>query len=645
LIETMKYINIMGPVDDVDRVIERYVSRYDIQLERTARELPNEKGLTELTGPNPYARALAEADEMAGLLPPAPAGAREGARARVPSMGAEEALEVIRRFSEHMGEVSSNLSGLRGRRDGCVSAIAALEPFSELEFDFELIMGFEFIRFAFGRMPTMNFKQFEAFIYEDSEILFVHARTVGDYLYGIYFAPESCMDKVDSIFSSLHFEKTPIPTSVNGEELSGSPSQIIGRLRSELDGLNASIVEADRATMEEAHAGGAGAMGAARFEEAREALRRLHSCHEMRRYAAKTPNDFYIMVGWTTESSARRLEAETAGDDRLVLISEGANVSILSKPPTKLRTLRFFRPFEFFVRMYGLPSYDEIDPTAFVAVTYSILFGMMFADVGQGAVLMLAGLAIYLLRRARTALIACVVGFHSMAFGFVFGSFFGMEFDGLWLHPAEPDSIDTILLYSVGIGAFIIIVSIAFNIANSLRKRAFKDMLLHPNGLAGVIFYGALVTIVLLTAYGSPGTAGKVALAFVVLPMALMSFREPIGKLISGRRDIYKGSFGLFLFETLIGAFEVTLGYFSNTVSFVRVGAFALSHASMMHVVFMLSRGAGGGSNPVTVVLGNVLVMALEGLLVAIQVLRLEFYEMFGRFYEGGGREFKPVEY
>ena len=74
----------------------------------------------------------------------------------------------------------------------------------------------------------------------------------------------------------------------------------------------------------------------------------------------------------------------------------------------------------------------------------------------------------------------------------------------------------------------------------------------------------------------------------------------------------------------------------------MRIGAFAVSHAAMMEVVLMLSGATAGHTNWIGVIIGNIIVCALEGLVVGIQVLRLEYYELFSRFYNGSGREFKP---
>lgn len=98
----------------------------------------------------------------------------------------------------------------------------------------------------------------------------------------------------------------------------------------------------------------------------------------------------------------------------------------------------------------------------------------------------------------------------------------------------------------------------------------------------------------------------------------------------------------MFFVQSFFELFEVMLSYLSNTLSFIRIGAFAISHASMMEVVLMLAGAEAGTPNWLVIILGNIFVTGMEGLIVGIQVLRLEYYEMFSRFYNGGGKPFKP---
>ena len=127
-----------------------------------------------------------------------------------------------------------------------------------------------------------------------------------------------------------------------------------------------------------------------------------------------------------------------------------------------------------------------------------------------------------------------------------------------------------------------------------------------------------------------------------VLPLIIMFLKEPLTNLVNKKPHLIEGGVGMFITQGLFEMFEVLLSYFSNTLSFVRIGAFAVSHAAMMEVVLMLAGAESGSPNWVVVVLGNLFVCGLEGLIVGIQVLRLEYYEIFSRFYAGNGREFQP---
>ncbi|MEG2087126.1 MAG: ATPase, partial [Angelakisella sp.] len=129
---------------------------------------------------------------------------------------------------------------------------------------------------------------------------------------------------------------------------------------------------------------------------------------------------------------------------------------------------------------------------------------------------------------------------------------------------------------------------------------------------------------------------------FIALPLVVIFLKEPLGHLLHKKKPFPDG-IGGFVLESFFEMFEVLLSFVSNTMSFLRVGGFILSHAGMMAVVMTLSGMVGAGASPVVIVIGNLFVMALEGLIVGIQVLRLEFYEIFSRFYDGDGKPFTPV--
>ena len=136
--------------------------------------------------------------------------------------------------------------------------------------------------------------------------------------------------------------------------------------------------------------------------------------------------------------------------------------------------------------------------------------------------------------------------------------------------------------------------------------------------------------------------AAAILIIMFVLPLLVMFFKEPLTAVLEKKSEKISGGVGMFITQGFFELFEVLLSYFSNTISFVRVGAFAVSHAAMMQVVLMLAGAETGAPSIPVIVLGNLFVCGMEGLIVGIQVLRLEYYELFSRFYKGSGREFKP---
>ena len=126
------------------------------------------------------------------------------------------------------------------------------------------------------------------------------------------------------------------------------------------------------------------------------------------------------------------------------------------------------------------------------------------------------------------------------------------------------------------------------------------------------------------------------------IPLIIIMLKEPLTRLVKKESPMIEGSKGMYFVQSFFELFEVMLSYLSNTLSFVRIGAFAVSHAAMMEVVLMLAGAEAGSPNWLVVIGGNIFVTAMEGLIVGIQVLRLEYYEMFSRFYKGSGKPFRP---
>ena len=329
--------------------------------------------------------------------------------------------------------------------------------------------------------------------------------------------------------------------------------------------------------------------------------------------------------------------------------------------PVLLKHPRALRPFEILVKAYGLPRYHELEPTAIVAVTYLVMFGMMFGDVGHGAIFVLAGLAALLAGRTTktrdAGLLALFAGLSSMGFGAAYGSCFGLEqfkARALWHDPLAGDPM-ALMRCALGLGVVMISLGVVLNIINHLRRGDVLGGMLDKFGVAGVVFYWGTIGLVTQSAgLRSRGLLGLALVAFMAVPIAGWISREVLEQLRSrksGHPDGANTSLGTVVAESVVGAFEGVLSYFANTVSFVRLAAYAMSHAALLLAAFMMAaelRRAGAAGELLgagIIILGNLVALTLEGIIVSVQALRLEYYEFFGKFFSGAGEPFKPFRF
>ncbi|MCF0143423.1 MAG: ATPase, partial [Parasporobacterium sp.] len=287
----------------------------------------------------------------------------------------------------------------------------------------------------------------------------------------------------------------------------------------------------------------------------------------------------------------------------------------------------------------------------FLGLTYSFIFGAMFGDLGHGLVLLIGGALIYFIKKSQLAGIISCAGFFSSIFGVLFGSVFGFEniIEPLWLSPMKAMStlnfvgrIKTVFVLAVAFGMFLMLVLMIINIISSIKQKDFKSCIFSQNGIAGFVFYGSLTLVVFLFMGNKPLPASIILVLLLGVPALCIALKEPLTNLLNKKKALETGV-GMFCIEAFFDLFEVCLTFLSNTLSYLRIGAFALSHAAMMEVVLSLTGYAEGGQGSIVgLILGNVVVIGFEGLIVGIQVLRLEYYEFFSRFYKGSGRAFTP---
>ena len=233
----------------------------------------------------------------------------------------------------------------------------------------------------------------------------------------------------------------------------------------------------------------------------------------------------------------------------------------------------------------------------------------------------------------------------------MFGSIFGFEdvIEPLWIRPIDHmttlpflGKLNTVFIVAVAFGMFLIMVAMVLHIINAIKSKDIENAWFDANGLAGLVFYIAVVVTIVLFLTGQTLPGGIVMAVMFGIPLIVILFKEPITRAIQKRADKMEVGKGMFLVQGFFEMFETLLSYFSNTISFIRIGAFAVSHAAIMEVVLQLAGAESGHPNWLGVVFGNLFVCGFEGLIVGIQVLRLEYYEMFSRFYKGSGHAFDP---
>ncbi len=343
--------------------------------------------------------------------------------------------------------------------------------------------------------------------------------------------------------------------------------------------------------------------------------------------------EFFVMKGWATHKGLKILKS-FQNEGKLVLFE---NVDVECVPPTLLRNPAFIRPFEMLTKMYGVPRGDEIDPTPIIAILFLFFYGMMFGDIGHGLVIAILSWLLHRKTHSDLWYIMSLSGLSSAVFGFMYGSFFGFEvIKPLFARPME--NIFLFLTLSIVIGAFLIIFGMILNLYNRLRRKEKLQAIFDPNGIAGLGLYTFVVSDLFWgIAYRKPLIPYSVLLIIAMVFVFMMFLYEVLFGEGSMAERIILG-----IFET----FDKLIAFFSNTLSFIRLGAFAVNHAGLFLAFYTMAKMS---SSPwgkfISLFLGNLLLIFLEGLVVFIQAIRLEFYEFFSKFYSGDGREFKPVSY
>lgn len=627
-IAKMKLVNIVGRLKDFDNVVRSCCLHGDFHPEQSSLALDDVEEFIPIEDLNPYTRALQRAVDI---------GVHSDIHLMYSNFDnlkmSDSELEVFIEKTE--GEINK----LNGKVRELTHDIARLEQGSmqlshikSMKISLDDIFSCKFFSFRFGRLPRDSYPKLEV-CDENESVFFFPLEEDKDYYWGFYVVQNNNSEKIDTLFSSLYFERINII-----EEAHGLPEEALVEITKDLAEKNSALAEAkievDKYWKSNRD----------KFLVIYSNIKYLADSFDLRKYASKCGDNFYVF-GWVpekdTENFAKQFQKLPGVDCVFETIEEAGNV----EPPTNLINNKVLKPFENYVEMYGLPLYNEIDPTPIVAITYSIIFGIMFGDLGQGFVILLIALFMKYKKKMFLGDIMIRCSIFSMIFGFLYNSVFGYESVlPITILPVHNDSyVQTVLFTTVGLGVLLIIFCMCLNIINGIRQKNIEKILFSQNGVSGLIFYVTIIAAVVLLMLFKVSIITPIFFIFLALMLVIIGFKEPLSALCERKKNWVPEKKGDFLIQAFFELFEIVLAFLSNTISYIRIGAFILSHAAMMLAVFTIGGMLGNANNPVVLIIGNLFVIALEGLVVGIQGLRLQFYEMFSRFYEGGGKPYEPV--
>ena len=633
MVEKMHFVNIAGPLKILDTFVIQNVVPHEIQLVNAYNILETVKGIRRFEEPNPYkglVEKVRKLGEVAGITfeydEEAPVTIMPTQLLEPEIDGYERQLETITHISQSLKEDLDYKLRLRKQ----------IEPIKELDIEIQKFFHFEYMKFRFGSMPKDSFDKLQEYV-EEMDVIVYEISREGDEVFLIYFTPRSKRWNIDSLFASMYFKRIRI-----SEDIHGYPKEALKHLNEEIEDLSTRVNELEeesRAYVKK---------NLKRLDELYTFVVQLDSVFEVRNLALRSDEAFYL-TGWIADSKLESFTKEVDDIPRVTCLVEAEETIIMSKPPTKLKNPSFFKPFESLVKMYGIPSYDEYDPTMFIAVVYLIFFGAMFGDVGQGLTISLLSWLFYRRTGRSLGLMGIWIGLSSTLFGFVYGSVFGNEeiiHELLGYHPINPMHVMMeILVVAVLFGIVLILAAMVINMKNIINKENYGKLLTDRNGVAGMIFYLAVLGVILMV-YMNIRVSPWLVLLFIVAPLLVMFMGHPLANLINRKKEIFPEDKGGFFIEAVFELIETMLAFLSNTISFLRVGAFALNHVGFFLAFHMLSEivaeSGGTGASIAVMVFGNILIIVLEGLIVGIQGMRLTYYELFSRFFQGGGSEFKP---
>lgn len=490
----------------------------------------------------------------------------------------------------------------------------------------ENLYNLKYMKFRYGTVPTKNLEEINKKI-DNTDAIYFELKREEEYTWILYLTTEEFLGKVDSFFNVQDFERIWLP-----KEASGTPEEFINQIEKN---IKENLTKIDKEKEE---------LRNLRIEAkeiligAYKQLLLYENVNILKKYIVHDQNGTFYIVLWVSKDNVENIKSILSNYKNVDYDIFDDDEDI--QAPTKLKNIKIFRPFETLIKMYGVPNSKEIDPTGLVAITAFIMFGFMFGDVGHGLVIFILGL-ILVKRKASLGPVLAIGGISSIIFGVLYGSVFGKEDIIKPILISPMDNIQTMLISGIAVGSIFILIAMIFNIINGIKNKDLQKCLFDKNGISGFLLYGLILADVAV--YFLKGQM-LIPINVIVIVSIILILLILFGDTISSKLEKKKEQAKTPMVEKIFEIIEMTLSFASNTISFLRLAAFAINHVGLCMAVYLLADMSSGVGNIAIAIIGNIVVIALEGLIVGIQVLRLEYYELFSRFYEGNGREFKSIK-
>jgi V/A-type H+/Na+-transporting ATPase subunit I len=581
---------------------------------------------------------------------------------RLPGPDEATALDAMRARAEGIDEA------VKGNAERAAKAREALEEssvFAGLELPFRELDHLSFLTVRIGRVDPEELPRIRASL-GDRAIALAVGR-MGDI---VAIASRRGRFALDTELTRAGFSPRQF-----SPDFKGVPPELPAALERTLAELDAqrTFLERERADLREELSGPWSALAASyavasSVEEAKLSLESSAQAYRLEGWAPARE------VGRLAEGIRSRTEGRAAlrsfAPDELESVASGEE-----EVPVLLKRRGFISSFERMVLSFGTPRYGSVDPTPFVCVFFVLFFTIMFGDLGQGFLIFAGALAIQLglwpsLRKWRAfAPIGIACGIGSMLMGFLSGSCFtfedalvpltralsgaafGKPVDRFLSLMPEGGSGKVIVFFgfTLALGVVVNSTGLLINIVDRLRAGRRGEALFSKTGLAGALLFWWAIGMGARAVLGAP-PAWFDALG-LGLPLLGLVFEDALADLVEGRRHVNEDGAFAAAVKGFVAVLESVSYFLSNTLSFLRVGAFALSHVVLSFIVFTMGGmvrqvpGLGILWQLLVVLFGNAIILFLEGLIVAIQIVRLQYYEFLSKFLTETGSPFVPFKF